>query len=158
MSRDQDIRQELATRFPSLAETVRVQRSRRVWAEVAAPAFREVFTHAVQAMGFSHLCTITGLDEGENLSFLYHLAHAEGVLLTLKTSVPKSAPVMPSIGDLFPGGAIYERELVDLLGAKFDGLPPGKRYPLPDGWPEGQHPLRKDWTPENLPASSLTKP
>ena len=25
------------------------------------------------------------------------------------------------------------------------GLPPGNRYPLPDDWPQGQYPLRKDW-------------
>jgi Ni,Fe-hydrogenase III component G len=27
------------------------------------------------------------------------------------------------------------------------GLPEGSRYPLPDNWPEGQYPLRKDWKP-----------
>ena len=47
--------------------------------------------------------------------------------------------------DRFPAAEIYERELIDLLGAKVAGLPEGKRYPLPDDWPAGEYPLRKDW-------------
>ena len=38
-----------------------------------------------------------------------------------------------------------ERELMDLLGAKVEGLPAGKRYPLSDDWPTDEYPLRKDW-------------
>ncbi|MEI6093142.1 MAG: NADH-quinone oxidoreductase subunit C, partial [bacterium] len=66
------------------------------------------------------------------------------------TYAPKSNPVIKTITDTFPGGDLYERELTDLLGAKIDGLPNGIRYPLPDGWPEGQYPLRKDWNREML--------
>ena len=32
-----------------------------------------------------------------------------------------------------------------MLGIKVEGLVPGRRYPLPDDWPKGQYPLRKDW-------------
>ena len=53
------------------------------------------------------------------------------------------------MSDRFPAAHIYERELVDLLGAKVEGLPPGNRYPLPDDWPEVQYPLRKDWKQES---------
>jgi Ni,Fe-hydrogenase III component G len=48
---------------------------------------------------------------------------------------------------LFVGAEIYERELVDLLGVKVEGLPSGNRYPLMDDWPKDQFPLRKDWKP-----------
>jgi Ni,Fe-hydrogenase III component G len=34
---------------------------------------------------------------------------------------------------------------VDLLGIKVNGLASGHRYPLPDNWPKGEYPLRKDW-------------
>jgi Ni,Fe-hydrogenase III component G len=39
---------------------------------------------------------------------------------------------------------------MDLLGIKVEGLPEGRRYPLPDNWPQGQYPLRKDWDPSVL--------
>jgi len=84
-------------------------------------------------------------DEGEDLGFLYHVADESGIILCLHTRAPKADPRIVSVSDRFPSAHIYERELVDLFGAKVEGLPPGNRYPLPDGWPEGQYPLRKDW-------------
>jgi Ni,Fe-hydrogenase III component G len=79
------------------------------------------------------------------LSFIYHLAQDTGILLNIKISVPKASPVLMTVSGYFPGAEIYEREVVDLLGAKVEGLPPGNRYPLIDDWPAGQYPLRKDW-------------
>jgi Ni,Fe-hydrogenase III component G len=43
-------------------------------------------------------------------------------------------------------GANYiEREIRDLFGIEFPGHPEPKRLILPDGWPEGKHPLRSDY-------------
>ena len=144
------IKKELADRFGFSTEQIRVARARRVFLEVPYAQFRRVLEHIVKDMEFLHLCTITGLDEGESLAFIYHLAHANGTVLNLKTRVPKAAPVLQTITDIFPDGTSYERELVDLLGAQVKGLPEGKRYPLPDNWPAGQYPLRKDWKAEML--------
>jgi membrane-bound hydrogenase subunit beta len=135
--------------FPFLEGKVKVQRERRIWVDVEQGSFRPVFDHAVDALGFTIMCIITGLDEGESLGFLYHIANESGTILNLHTKAPKTDPVIRSVSDRFPAAHIYERELVDLLGARVEGLPPGNRYPLPDGWPEGQYPLRKDWVQES---------
>jgi Ni,Fe-hydrogenase III component G len=135
----------LVAAFPFLEGKIRVQRERRLWAEVELARFREVFDHAVDRLGFAIMCIITGLDEGEELGFLYHVANESGTILCLHAKAPKADPVIRTVSDRFPSAHIYERELVDLLGARVEGLPPGNRYPLPDGWPEGQYPLRKDW-------------
>ncbi len=58
--------------------------------------------------------------------------------------------MLKTITDYFSSAEIYERELVDLLGVRVEGLKEGKRYPLPDDWPAGQYPLRKDWKVEML--------
>jgi membrane-bound hydrogenase subunit beta len=150
MSQEEIIKQELAGKFPALAEKIRIQRPRRVWAEASPETFRGALELAAGPLGFNHLCTITGLDEGEKLTFVYHLARPDGIVLCLRTSVPKSDPVTRTVTDLFPGATSYERELVDMLGARVEGLPPGNRYPLPENWPAGQYPLRKDWKPEML--------
>ena len=44
-----------------------------------------------------------------------------------------------------PKGVLTTEELEDMFGIKVDGLPPGRRYPLPDDFPTDQYPLRKDW-------------
>lgn len=150
MTNEEKIKKELSDRFGFSTEQIRVARERRVFLEVPSDQLRRVFEHAVNSMGFKHLCTITGLDEGESLACFYHMARADGVVLSLKTRIPKANPVLHTITDIFPGGMSYERELVDLLGMRVEGLPQGKRYPLPDNWPAGQYPLRKDWKAEML--------
>jgi len=150
MTNEEKIKKELAERFGFSTEQICVGRERRVCIELPYDQFRRVFEHAVKNMAFRHLCTITGLDEGASLALIYHVAHADGTVLSLKTRIPTATPVLQTILDIFPGGLIYERELVDLLGVRVDGLPEGHRYPLPEGWPTGQHPLRKDWKAEML--------
>jgi Ni,Fe-hydrogenase III component G len=88
---------------------------------------------------------ITGLDEGESLSVIYHLSCSGGIILNIKRSVPSDAPRIKTVSAYFFGADIYEREIADLFGIKVEGLPPGPRYPLTDDWPQGEYPLRKNW-------------
>jgi Ni,Fe-hydrogenase III component G len=148
IEKEEGLAKSLLDSFPFLEGRVSVRRERRIWVEVELPRFREVFDRAADGLGFGSLCVITGLDEGEELGFIYHLAGESGIMLNLHTKAPKTDPRIATVTGRFPSAHIYERELVDLLGAIVEGLPPGKRYPLPDGWPEGQYPLRKDWKPE----------
>ena len=145
MTKEENIQQQLVKKFAFLDGKVRIQRARRLYADVDYANFRKVLEYAVKELDFEFLCTMSGLDEGDNFSFIYHLTRYDGVILSIKTSVPKNNPVLKTITDIFRGCEIYEREVVDLLGVKVEGLPEGKRYPLPDDWPEGQYPLRKDW-------------
>ncbi len=157
MSDTEKAKHTLESKFEFLKDQVRLQRERRLWAEVPKDKFFEVFDFAVAKLGFNILGTITGLDDGADLGLIYHLFSLDGRGLSLKTRIAKDKDKMKSIAAYFPGGTIYEREIVDLLGAEFDGLPPGLSYPLPDGWPKGQHPLRKDWNVSQLDASKENK-
>jgi len=149
-SEEKTVQDQLQGRFPYLAQHIRVARQRRIFADVPAANLAEVFDCAVRQMGFSMLCTITGLDLAESLGVIYHLARTSGVVLSLSTSVDRQAPVIESVTQYFPAADAYEREMVDLLGFEVRGLAPGQRYPLPDSWPKGQFPLRKDWQPSML--------
>jgi membrane-bound hydrogenase subunit beta len=156
---------ELSTRFALPEGGVKVQRATRLWVEVDRAVFPEVFDYAVKSLGFSILCTITGLDLGADLGFIYHLARDggqdvtgyrdRGVMINLKTRCPKGQS-MNTVTSYFPCADIYERELIDLFGAHIDGLPTGPRYPLPEDWPEGEHPLLKDWKPKTTEAPAPT--
>jgi membrane-bound hydrogenase subunit beta len=150
MTEEETVQAALVKAFPQVEGRVRIPRARRIFVEAPAETVRAVFALAVGELDFSILCTITGLDLGDNLGVIYHLARTSGVTLNLSTSVPKERPVLHTVTDYFPAADAYEREITDLLGFQVEGLPPGKRYPLPDDWPAGQHPLRKDWKPEML--------
>lgn len=144
-NKEETISAELPAQFPFLAGHVRMQRARRLWADTPADKFDAVFEYIVKKQDFVILCTMTGLDDGENYSIIYHLARQDGIVLNLKVSVPKNDPNWKSVAPVFPGSCFYEREIMELFGVQIEGLPPDLRYPLPDNWPAGEHPLRKDW-------------
>jgi Ni,Fe-hydrogenase III component G len=150
LSKELHIQHELTEKFASLKDNVKVTRVRRVWAHAPAAQIREVFDYVVKVMKFPILGTITGLDEGVTLGLIYHLAQENGIVLNLSVSVPKENPVLQTVTSYFPAADAYEREVIDLLGFKIQGLPAGDRYPLTDDWPAGQYPLRKDWKADQM--------
>jgi membrane-bound hydrogenase subunit beta len=148
MANEEKIASDLVARFGQLRDKIKIQRARRIWVEAEESIFAELVDHLKNKMGFSVLCTITGLDEGDHLTLIYHIAHFDGTVLSLKRFAPRADPVVTTVTDHFPGGELYEREVMDLLGFVVEGLPPGNRYPLPDSFPVDEHPLRKDWHPK----------
>lgn len=125
--------------------SVSAQRERRLWVELAPETFRKNFEKFVSAEGFSILSTISGLDLKDKFQVIYHMSNEDGVVMSVKVRADRENPAVPTITDLFPAAELSERELEDLFGIKVEGLAPGRRYPLPDKWPAGQYPLRKDW-------------
>jgi membrane-bound hydrogenase subunit beta len=142
-----DIAADLQSRFGLPEVSVKIQRATRLWVDVDQTQFFPLFDRLVKGLNFSILCTVTGLDLGADLQFIYHLAHEVGIMVNVKTRCPKGQSIK-TITEYFPGASIYERELEDLFGARVEGLPVGPRYPLPEDWPEGEHPLLKDWAPK----------
>ena len=94
--------------------------------------------------GIAYLATISGLDLGENFEVLYHFAEPM-TQLNVRTFVPKASPHLPSICALIPGAILYERELQDMFGLVVTTCPTPGGSCLPDDWPAGDYPLRKDW-------------
>ncbi len=146
--KEEAIREALVKQFHLDGNKIKIPRPRRIFIDVDAAIFKDIFEYAVRELKFPMLCAITGLDEGATLGFIYHLASEDGVILNLKISVLKENPVIKTVTTCFPCADIYEREVSDLLGARVDGLAEGNRYPLMDEWPQGEHPLRKDWKPK----------
>jgi NADH-quinone oxidoreductase subunit C len=84
------------------------------------------------------------------------LSHATGDRVRLRTQVPESDPVVPSLFDLYPGTEAMEREAWDLLGVAFSGHPDHTRILMPEDW-EG-HPLRRDVAIGRIPVQFRDAP
>lgn len=145
MTAEESIVHDLTDKFNSLNGKCLIQRERRVIATVPLEEFLQVIEYTKAELLFTMLCTITGLDMGDNLQAIYHFADDRGIVLSLKINVSKANPEIPSVTHIYQGASLYERELIDMFGFIIKDTPPGYRYPLPDSWPEGQYPLRKDW-------------
>jgi len=123
---------------------------RRIYLEVPCSMGMEAIRFAKEALGFSHLCTVTGLDDIGRFIVIYHISNEEGIVLNLKLPVSKDNPAIPSVLPIYNGAVFYEREVEGILGIRVEGIPEGRQHPLPDNWPKGQYPLRKDWKPDLL--------
>jgi len=146
MERETALLSRLKERFPELQGTV--TGTRRIFVDVPLAGFSDIVRFCRDDLHFTHLCTITGLDAGDAFEFIYHVANDEGVVLNLKLKAPRENTVIPSVMPIYQGSEFYELELEGLLGVRVEGLPDDRQYPLPDNWPKGQYPLRKDWKPE----------
>ncbi len=125
-------------------------RSPRTIEEVWGRIDREVLLKAVQTLkdlGPLHISIISGRDLGEEIELLYHFTVGFGtedgeVLVTLRLTVPKSDPMVPSLCGVLPGAQTTEREKIEFLGVEFSGIPDSRHLFLPEDMEV--HPWRVD--------------
>lgn len=91
---------------------------------------------------------VTGVDwiaEGE-MEVVYDFFHAAAPLrVAVRTRVPRAAPEVPTVRDVYPGADWHERETHEFFGIRFAGHPNLTPLLLPED--AVFHPLRKDYTP-----------
>jgi len=124
-----------------------VDKYNEIWIEIPSLLLREVLA-LLQRNGYDHLSTITGHDDGERIRLIYHLIKfgtKSTEMVNIVTYADRNNPVVPSMINEYPSALVYEREIFDLLGVKFEGHKGLKRLLLPEDVPEDFHPLRKDF-------------
>lgn len=121
---------------------VNVTNERRVTAITDIQHYREVLSK-LKEKDILHLSTITGVDLGEEIAVIYQI-DCGGPLLNLKLFLPKNALRLPTVTDIIPGAVLYERDLMEMLGVVVENHPDPRRLFLPEDWPEGNYPLRKE--------------
>ncbi len=69
----------------------------------------------------------------------------EKQFICLRADVPENSAEVDSVTPWVAGANWSERECQDLMGVKAKGHPDPRRLVVADDWPEGVHPLRKDF-------------
>lgn len=165
---------EVEVALQPLVERLGFQEEFRLDAYLSADRLLEA-VQLLMKMGWMHLSAITGLDmpspgpaaagapatetplalqdqpeagsqdaaEGR-IELLYQFCEAKENI-TLRTSLPYSNPLAPSVCGLIPYATLYERELIEMFGVILEGTPETARFVLPDDWPVGVYPLRKEF-------------
>ncbi len=136
---------EVAELIKGYVDEVKIPSDRRIFATTDEDRSR-VAMLALKERGIRHLSAISGVDRGDVITVVYQI-DCRPVLLNLKINLPKSAPKVRTITDIFPGAILYERDLMEMLGVNVEGHPDPRRLFLPDDWPADKYPLRKEARP-----------
>ena len=110
---------------------------------------------ALRVKRLGYLSAIVGLDlgpEANEMEVLYHFCPGDAVI-ALRVRVPRQGGALPSLCEVVPGAEVFERELHEMFGIQMTGLHTPDRLYLPDDWPDGVYPMRKDFDPKALSAN-----
>lgn len=118
------------------------QVGRNYFGTCSAANLRKALSRLVTDFDCHFMNSISGVDTGSSIDVVYHVT-VKGDIVSLTVTLPKVKPEIASVSDLFPGAALFERELMEMLGVRVLNHPTGGRLFLPDGFPD-VHPLRKD--------------
>jgi len=121
----------------------------RIWISVERYSFREAVKHLCGLYEMPHFSVIAGCDLGETieLNYIFTLGYGKKFgefCVVLKVALPKKDLIVPTITDLVPAALISEREIQEMLGIKVQGIPDARRLFLPEEFPKGVFPWRRD--------------
>ena len=78
MELEEKVVKTIVERFPSLEEHIKVQRRQRIIIDsLVRKNFEQVFAFLTQEAGFTTFHLIIGVDDGDDLGFVYILSNAE---------------------------------------------------------------------------------
>lgn len=114
---------------------------------VPAAAFHELASRlrTDEDLLFDYLVCMTGMDWGETLGVVYHLAstrYGHRLVLKIETS-DRENPELPSVSDIWDTANLNEREVLDFYGIHFINHPDMRHLFLRNDWVG--YPFRKDY-------------
>ncbi|HNR39476.1 MAG TPA: NADH-quinone oxidoreductase subunit C [Acidobacteriota bacterium] len=148
-----DYEKELQVLFP--AGDVRKNAERRYWVNVPSGELHDAVRTLRDKLGIVHLSTIVGEDLRD--AFQNNYIFSGEVVVTLCVRIDREKAEVPSLAPIIDGAMVYEREIHDLLGIVPVGHPDLRRQILPEDWPDGVYPLRKDYVVAQGPADTEKK-
>ncbi len=130
-----------------------------IFVRIRREDFRKLVEYLFTLQQYPHFSVISATDLGEEVELVYHFALGYGEfngekMVSVGVTLPKSALKIESITDLIPGALISEREIHEMVGVEFIGLKDTRHFFLPENWPEGKYPWRRD---ETFPEEMLNK-
>ncbi|HUU79477.1 MAG TPA: NADH-quinone oxidoreductase subunit C [candidate division Zixibacteria bacterium] len=150
---EQEIVNALKSHFGDKILEAEVERVRRIHVKVADPDQLDVITFAKEKWNSWHMIAVSSVDKPDGtFAVVYHYdirpPHGGQTAITMNLMVDcpdRNNPKITSITKVFIGAQYFEREAHDLMGIVFEGHPDLSRLILPEDFPEGVYPLRKDF-------------
>lgn len=144
----------LKERFGQAIERADVTGDNRLFIFVQPTALKPICQHIFRDLDARFVISIGADDRPYSGKFL--IAHdfafdREHLLCSVLAHIPPDDPKVDSISVAVPAANWAEREIQDMIGVTMVGHPYPKRLVVPDGWPDGVYPLRKDFAWNQAP-------
>lgn len=121
------------------------ERSKKVYIEIKQESLVKVASYIFKDLK-ARFSTASGVDMRHHMEILYHfLIEDINLLISLRVKLQKSKLEIDSLSPIFEGANWIEREIHEILGINFKGHPGLRKLLLPDDWPDGVYPLRRDY-------------
>ena len=124
------------------------QNNEQVTITVRADSAPDIVQHLYYRRG-GWLSVVVGNDERPingkyALYYVLSMEESDSCIVVVRSEVDPDPGTFPSVAARVPACMWGEREVRDMFGLTPIGLPDPRRLVLPDDWPEGLYPLRKD--------------
>jgi Ni,Fe-hydrogenase III component G len=136
----EDFEARLKDAFPDLQVTL--GSNGRFWVGLTPDGLVPAVTTLREKFSIIQLAVIVGEDVRD--AFLCNYVFTGPRVVVLQVRLNHENPEVPSLAGMIPGAIVYERELKDLFGILPVGNPDLRRQAVPEDWPAGVYPLRKD--------------
>jgi membrane-bound hydrogenase subunit beta len=140
-----------SSRTQTRTEGLKTRKAQEVWLTLDKDLLNDALAK-LATFDYPHLAVISGVDVGEAVELLYHffIYYGRGrsceIKVTMTVSLPKDDLTIDTISGIIPGAVFSEREKQEFLGIEVVGIPDSRRLFIPDHFPQGVYPWRKDET------------
>ncbi len=128
-----DIRLDIKRRY-------KTKENHNIWLEIKKEIFKDTIK-LIASLHYPHISIIAGEDTGENVVLTYLLSiyygeQAKEICLNIKIKLDIKEPTISTITDIIPGAQTTEREIKEMFGVNFVGLPDMHNIFLPEDFPK----------------------
>ena len=119
-------------------------KDKRVVVKIAKDSLLPVSTYLFKDIGFRYIIS-SAMDSEEGYEIIYHFScDKTGLIVNLDVIIPKDKPEIESLVSVIKGTEWIEREIYEILGINFLNHPNLVKFLLPEDWPEGDYPMRRN--------------
>jgi NADH-quinone oxidoreductase subunit C len=140
-----EILADITTRFKDEITVVLDRSPKRVYIDIHPRALTKIVWYVFRELK-ARFNIASGLDARDHMEILYHFAFEDAdLIVSFRVKLDKANLEIDSLAPIFEGANWIEREIHEVLGINFKGHPDLRRLLLPEEWPDGVYPLRRDY-------------
>jgi NADH-quinone oxidoreductase subunit C len=143
-----DILKKIEERFGSKVLKVYKHNNKRAYVDIYPKDIVELAAYLFKDLKF-RFNIASGVDDYDGIEVIYHFAHdPSGMVISIRALIKDKADAhIDTITTVTRSAWWIEREIHELFGVEFDGNKDLRPLLLPDEWPKGVYPMRKDFNP-----------